>query len=915
MVKKVISFIVILIAYMIVGVALVLGTSNFGLGYGTADSSDRIGYSYALDRAGNIYCISDEDGVSSLVMLDSSGKRLFEKKLDPKIFGEHFYINDIYVDHDKGIYLTSYKYDNSTLFVNEASIHLFYEDGTYSDKVFSQRMTAYPDGSTGIISAISEDDNRIFFSVLNNGLAEVFSVPKDNSEPAAKINEFTLTDNTVYGWFTTPTGEIIVGGRDGISVYTERRVRKIDVGNKNAIFDSFWNGIGLYYAMDSSTGTIYVISADYSISPVVDGDKILNVQYSYGISDMSDVSLGITGNVFGVVRGAKDTMFSGSFSLLSEIYTDDTDSGEMINIVLVIAAVAAAVILLTILTWDFYCSILKMRISILLRQSLLIAMLIFIGLYSLSFFVIIPQVENIVTSNYRHEAQLVANSFEKSIAGVLEAEGDTSGPAYERYLEKFGQAASVAEEENKSTTDDELPQIAFVEVVGKDVRYIASGERYPGGSPANRMLNGYRINDVLAEADAQGGECFVISRDVDGERLYLFRRTDIAGSIRPAYISVGIRLSGLTTAVENIGMMINLCLVGGGVLIVIFLMIIENITAGAVRKLKRSVDRITAGNYTSKANIHTGDEIEDLSMSVNALSAHIVRKTTTLEQLNDSYYRFVPLGFLKNLGETQCERINKSLHAKKVMTTMMLRFSFSQPLTSMEPQEIFDSVNSVYEQITPVIAEHGGTAYSFRSNGFESIFPDSSENALQAAIRIREILAAFNEVQRVKGKRTVDARIVIGKDEVLLGFVGDEKRMESTAVSTAINECTEIEKICVDSGLYIVATQKAYSDIPKNKYRSRCIGSFVTNASGSQRLYDMFDSDPYSLIKLKEQFISRFELGVSLFEKKDFVNARNMFMDIVKYAADDGVSRNYMYLAERNIGSEDKNFTYTVYNK
>ena len=80
------------------------------------------------------------------------------------------------------------------------------------------------------------------------------------------------------------------------------------------------------------------------------------------------------------------------------------------------------------------------------------------------------------------------------------------------------------------------------------------------------------------------------------------------------------------------------------------------------------------------------------------------------------------------------------------------------------------------------------------------------------------------------------------------------------------------------------------------------------------RLYDMFDSDPYSLIKLKEQYMTRFEVAVSLFEKRDFVHARGQFMDIVKYAADDGVSRNYMYLAEYNSTAEKPQLTYNIFN-
>ena len=156
---------------------------------------------------------------------------------------------------------------------------------------------------------------------------------------------------------------------------------------------------------------------------------------------------------------------------------------------------------------------------------------------------------------------------------------------------------------------------------------------------------------------------------------------------------------------------------------------------------------------------------------------------------------------------------------------------------------------------------------------------------------------------------------MISRGGVMLGFIGDESRMEPTAVASAINQAEEIEKLCRDSGLYIICTESAFRSLPEGKYRNRCIGRYHSADSGEVKLYDMFDSDPYSLIKLKEQYMMRFELAVNLFEKKDFVHAKAQFMDIVKYASDDGVSRNYMYLAEYNSTAEKPQLTYVVFNE
>lgn len=908
MVKRIISFIIILVAYAVVGAAAVFSTSNFGLGFG--GENETLNSSYAMDRAGNIYYISDDGEERSLICIDSSGKRLYERSLDPETFGNNFYVGQIYVEHDKNIYVTVYSYNKNTMFIENVAVHMFYEDGSYAQRIFNQQLSRYMNSRANVITSFSENDTEVFFALVNGMTAEVFSAPKSNSELAAKVAEYSLNDDRIYGAYTSASKELYVGTPDGITVYGDSGARNI-YSSDTAIFDRFWNGIDQCYVMDSSTGDIYTISDDHSVSHTVSGERIINAEDGLSISEMDDISVGITGNVFGTVRSEIAQYYTGSFSLMYRVYTDSVDSGALVNSVLVLIVVVVLVIVLTILTWDFYCGILKMNLSILLRQSLLIIMLISIMLFSLSNFIIIPQVKNIVTSNYQHEAQIVANSFEDSLTGAIEDE-NLSYKGYEKYLSQYGAVIAKADED-QFTGDDEKPQIHLIECAENRSEIIASGELYPKGYPADTLFYMMDLTEKLRSMT--GREMFISGRDIDGEKLYLIREISLPVTANKSYIVVGLRLSGLSEAVDNISTVINRFLFIGGIVLVAIFVIIENITAGAVRKLKRSVDRIASGEYNAAVTINTGDEVEDLSKSVKALSVHIVEKTTSLEKLNNSYYRFVPLSFLKNLGETQIERVSKSLNAKRKMSVMYLNFEFSQNLAGMNTEEIFESINSVFEQIVPIISNNGGTAYNFLYNGFYAIFPESTEDALQAAIRVRESIAAYNEARKAMGKRSVDMRVVISEDNVMLGFIGDESRMEPTAVSGAINQAEEIEKLCRDSGLYIICTESAFRSLPKDKYRNRCIGKYDSADSGEVKLYDMFDSDPYSLIKLKEQYMMRFELAVKLFEKKDFVQARAQFMDIVKYAADDGVSRNYMYLAEYNSTSEKPQLTYIVFNE
>ncbi len=907
MAKRIISFFIIFVAYAVLGAAAIFSTSNFGLGFGGEDKN--LNTSYAMDRAGNIYYISDDNEDCSLVCIDSSGKRLYERRLETVIFGDCFYVGQIYVEHDKNIYVTVYNYNKNTMFIESVSIHTFYEDGSYAQRIFSQQISRYMNSGANIISSFSENDTNVFFAFINEAKAEVFTAPKNNSEQASKVAEYDLSVDQIYGSYVSAAKEFYVGTPDGIAMYSESGMHSIY--NSSAIFDRFWNGIDQFYVMDSASGDIYTVSSDHSVSHVVSGARIINAEDGLSISDMNDISVGITGNIFGTVRGENDQLYTGSFSLMYRVYTDDVDSGRLVNSVLVLAVVVVLVIALTILTWDFYCGILKMNLSILLRQSLLIIMLIAIMLFSLSNFIIIPQVENIVTSNYKHEAQMVANSIEDSLSAAV-GNDNIVYDAYESYLSRYG-AVIAQEDEDDFAGDDEKPQIHLVERTESGCEIIASGELYPGGYPADSLFHLMNLTAVLDKMTER--EIFVNGRSIEGEKLYLIREISLPITANKTYIIVGLRLSGLSDVVDNISTVINRFLLIGGIVLVAIFVIIENITAGAVRKLKKSVDRIASGEYNAAVSINTGDEVEDLSKSVRALSVHIVEKTTSLEKLNNSYYRFVPLSFLKNLGETQIERVSKSLNAKRKMSVMYLNFEFSQNLAGMETEEIFENINSVFEQVVPIISNNGGTAYNFLYNGFYAIFPESVEDALQAAIRVRESISAYNEIRKSSGKRSVDVRIVISEDNVMLGFIGDEARMEPTAVSGAINQAEEIEKLCRDSGLYIICTESAFRALPEGKYRNRCIGRYNSEDMGDVKLYDMFDSDPYSLIKLKEQYIMRFELAVNLFEKKDFIHARAQFMDIVKYAADDGVSRNYMYLAEYNSTAEKPQLTYVVFNE
>jgi len=221
------------------------------------------------------------------------------------------------------------------------------------------------------------------------------------------------------------------------------------------------------------------------------------------------------------------------------------------------------------------------------------------------------------------------------------------------------------------------------------------------------------------------------------------------------------------------------------------------------------------------------------------------------------------------------------------------------------------NINDVFENVVSVVNQSKGIVYDFLPSGFDAIFETKADEALRTALRIRETLNTLNEKRNKNGLGEVDIRIFIAKGNIMLGFIGDEKRMEPTAISNESQKADPVLNLCFDSDVYIACTREILDELPKGIYRSRRIGHVMINDEKVE-LFDLYDSDPYTLLKTKEVHAQRFELGVNLFMKGDYANARNMFMDIIKYSSLDGAARNYMYLAEHNLRSENKQSTYTT---
>ena len=94
-------------------------------------------------------------------------------------------------------------------------------------------------------------------------------------------------------------------------------------------------------------------------------------------------------------------------------------------------------------------------------------------------------------------------------------------------------------------------------------------------------------------------------------------------------------------------------------------------------------------------------------------------------------------------------------------------------------------------------------------------------NAVKAAVGTIQSLRTFNVEQELSGGQNVKIGIGIHTGELMLGAIGERKRMESTVISDAVNLSSRLEGLTKVYGSSIIISGETLDQIEKEKYYYR----------------------------------------------------------------------------------------------
>ena len=294
-------------------------------------------------------------------------------------------------------------------------------------------------------------------------------------------------------------------------------------------------------------------------------------------------------------------------------------------------------------------------------------------------------------------------------------------------------------------------------------------------------------------------------------------------------------------------------------------------------KGEEPIGLLIAGNSAEMAEQQERVELE--SEAIISLANLANHAATTMKNLRfyQASKRFVPEEFLEFFHKGSIVDIALGDHLSKEMTIMFTDIrSFASISEKMTYQQVFDFVNSYYEQVSPIIREFKGFIVKYMGDGIMAVFPNRADDAVQAAITKLQCVAEYNEHRLAKGDPPIQIGVGLHTGHMMVGMVGEVDRMQGDAISDHVNLASRLEGLTkfYDASLLISsATREGLLD--PSKYKIRYLDKVcVKGKEEAIRLYEVFDADPLELQLLKLETQANLVRAQELYYERQFVEAQ-----------------------------------------
>ncbi|TAE59809.1 MAG: GAF domain-containing protein [Nostocales cyanobacterium] len=290
-------------------------------------------------------------------------------------------------------------------------------------------------------------------------------------------------------------------------------------------------------------------------------------------------------------------------------------------------------------------------------------------------------------------------------------------------------------------------------------------------------------------------------------------------------------------------------------------------------------------------------EILRILSSQAAISIKNAQLYENLNQLNQSFSRFVPRQFLQLLNK---ESIVDVQIGDNIQQEMSILFSdirdFTKLSETMTPEDNFKFINSYLSRMEPAIIENQGFIDKYIGDAIMALFSRGADDAVKAAISMLLKVNEYNLDRQNMGYPSIQIGIGINSGSLMLGTVGGINRMDGTVISDAVNLASRIEGLTKLYGVSLLISHHTFARLENpNQYKIRLIDRVqVKGKSEIVSVFEVFDADIPEICEVKLSTRLIFEEALLLYNQDNLTKAALRFQDCLNLNPGDKVSRLYL---------------------
>ncbi|MCR9143995.1 MAG: HAMP domain-containing protein [bacterium] len=228
-----------------------------------------------------------------------------------------------------------------------------------------------------------------------------------------------------------------------------------------------------------------------------------------------------------------------------------------------------------------------------------------------------------------------------------------------------------------------------------------------------------------------------------------------------------------------------------------------------ISRLVRATRQIEQGDYHVTIKESTHDEVGLLTRSFARMAAGLEEK----EKIKRTFGKFVNPEIVNRALQDEIKLGGENKVAAVLFSDLR---NFTSMSENMRPDEIVALLNDYFTHMVDCVHDHHGVVDKYIGDALMAHWGailsngNDTENAVHAAIDMRNALAHVNERLGATGQDRLKIGCGINTGPVLAGQIGSEKRLEYTVIGDTVNLASRIEYLNKHFGTDILISEYAY---------------------------------------------------------------------------------------------------------